>query len=194
MPERCDLESIPPGLLLEQNDLLFNRTNSPDLVGKVGLFDGDASDRVTFASYLVRLRVRPEHNPRWLNFLLNSARFWAYARSQALVSLHQANLNSSRYGRMAVPVPPEAEQVDILAHISRETKIVEHASDRAEREIALLREYRTRLIADVMTGKLDVRETARELPDAPEEAAATLEIEELTDVQPEDVEAEDVQA
>jgi type I restriction enzyme, S subunit len=193
MPERCDLESVPPGLLLEKNDLLFNRTNSPDLVGKVGLFAGEASDQVTFASYLVRLRVRPEYNPHWLNFLLNSAPFWAYARSQALVSLHQANLNSSRYGRMAVPVPPKAEQMGIVAHILRETKMVEYASARAEQEIGLLREYRTRLTADVVTGKLDVREAARKLPDTAEEAGAALEIEELTDAEPEDAEPEDAE-
>jgi type I restriction enzyme S subunit len=189
MPERCDLNSIPQGLLLERDDLLFNRTNSPDLVGKVGLFAGNASDQVTFASYLVRLRVRPEHNPHWLNFLLNSVLFWAYARSQALVSLHQANLNSTRYGRMAVPIPPKAEQMDIVAHILRETKNIEHASDRAEQEIALLREYRTRLTADVVTGKLNVREAARKLPDGAEQAEDTLEIDELTDVETEDVEA-----
>ena len=39
---------------------------------------------------------------------------------------------------------------------------------RAQEEIALLREYRTRLIADVVTGKLDVREAAAQLPDEPE--------------------------
>jgi type I restriction enzyme R subunit len=58
----------------------------------------------------------------WLNFLLNSTRFWAYARSQALVSLHQANLNSTRYGQMVVPVPPEQEQREIVAHSYRVEK------------------------------------------------------------------------
>src|ERR1035441_8071805 len=42
-PRKGSLDAVPPGLLLEKNDLLFNRTNSPDLVGKVGLFAGDAS-------------------------------------------------------------------------------------------------------------------------------------------------------
>ena len=87
---------MPPGLLLEKNDLLFNRTNSPELVGKVGLFGGDADDEVTFASYLVHLRVRSENNPIWLNYLLNSTAFWSYARSQALVRLNQANPALSR--------------------------------------------------------------------------------------------------
>lgn len=165
MPERGGLDAIPQGLVVEENDLLFNRTNSPELVGKVGRFSGDRKDQVTFASYLVRLRVHDEHSPEWLNYLLNSAVFWAYARSQALVSLHQANLNSRRYGQMLVPVPPENEQYQIFEQIVREADAIDRTISRLEREIDLLREYRTRLVADVVTGKLDVRESATRLPD-----------------------------
>jgi len=165
MPESGGLEVAPKGLLLETNDLLFNRTNSPDLVGKVGLFTGGVTDQVTFASYLVRLRVHPQHNPFWLNYLLNSHRFWAYARSQALVSLHQANLNSTRYGQMILPIPPRLEQDAIVDHLVMQTEGIDRAFKSTNREITLLREYRTRLIADVVTGKLDVREVVQNLPD-----------------------------
>ena len=106
LPDEGSLDSVPDTLLLEKNDLLFNRTNSAELVGKVGIFRVNSDKNISFASYLVRLRTKKEHNPEWLNYLLNSARFWAYARSQALVSLHQANLNSTRYSRMVIPVPP----------------------------------------------------------------------------------------
>jgi type I restriction enzyme S subunit len=173
VPEKGGLGAVPPGLLLEKNDLLFNRTNSPELVGKVGLFAGDAEDEVTFASYLVRLRTRSEHNAIWLNYLLNSKEFWSYARSQALVSLHQANLNSKRYGQMVLPIPSgRAEQDDIVEHIRSRAGEVERAISRLEREIDLLREYRTRLVADVVTGKLDVREAAAGLPEAADEPEA----------------------
>jgi len=168
VPEKGSLDRVPAGLLLWKNDLLFNRTNSPELVGKVGLFDGNPADEITFASYLVRLRVRGEHSPFWLNYLLNSTAFWSYARSQALVSLHQANLNSSRYARMILPVPPRrGEQDAIVDAIRSQTSIVQRAIARTEREIALLREYRTRLTADVVTGKLDVRPAARQVPAEP---------------------------
>jgi len=174
LPEKGGLASVPVGLLLEKNDLLFNRTNSPELVGKVGLFAGSANEEITFASYLVRLRVRSEHNPFWLNSLLNSTTFWSYARSQALVSLHQANLNSRRYGQMVLPVPStRAEQDEVAEHTRSLAGEIEGAVHRLEREIGLLREYRTRLIADVVTGKLDVREAAARLPD--EAAADTIE-------------------
>ena len=190
LPGKGGLDAVPPGLLLQKNDLLFNRTNSPELVGKVGLFEGESEDEVTFASYLVRLRARSEHAPSWLSYLLNSTVFWSYARSQALVSLHQANLNSKRYGQMVLPVPPiRAEQDDIVEHIRAHAGEIERATARLEREITLLREYLTRLVADVVTGKLDVREAAARLPDdAPldivEEAA-----DDLDEIEPADEEA-----
>jgi type I restriction enzyme S subunit len=167
IPESGGVNQIPAGLALERNDLLFNRTNSPELVGKVGIFTEVQEGPITFASYLVRLRVRAEHSPHWLNYLLGSFRFWAFARSQALVSLHQANLNSSRYGRMVVPLPSRDEQDAIVAQIETEAGAIESAIARTEREIALMQEYRTRLTADVVTGKLDVRTAAAKLPDLP---------------------------
>lgn len=166
-PGKGGINVVPEPLLLEANDLLFNRTNSPELVGKVGLFTGEFEDAITFASYLVRLRVKAENSPAWLNYVLNSVHFWAYARSQALVSLHQANLNSTRYGQMLLPVPPWLEQVEIAKHIRAEADSIDVAISRLEREIELLREYRTRLVADVVTGKLDVRAVVATLPDAP---------------------------
>jgi type I restriction enzyme S subunit len=165
--------------LLEENDLLFNRTNSPDLVGKVGLFVGKAEDEITFASYLVRLRVKPNNSPSWLCYLLNSIQFWSYARSQALVSLHQANLNSRRYGQMFLPVPPEDEQDKIAERVRAESREIEKVISRIDREIDLLREYRTRLISDVVTGKLDVRAVSARMPEVEEAPADEPELAEL---------------
>jgi type I restriction enzyme S subunit len=60
---------------------------------------------------------------------------------------------------------PVTEQKAIVAHIDKLNAPMETAISRLEREITLLREYRTRLIADVVTGKLDVREAAAGLPE-----------------------------
>jgi type I restriction enzyme S subunit len=56
------------------------------------------------------------------------------------------------------------EQKKILKYVETETVSLDAVITRAEREIELLREYRTRLVADVVTGKLDVREAAAKLP------------------------------
>ena len=81
----------------------------------------------------------------------------------------QGNLNVERVGAMAVPFPPLEEQFTIVEFAEKKTAPLSSAIKRAEREIALIREYRTRLVADVVTGQLDVREAAAKLPDEPPE-------------------------
>jgi len=79
----------------------------------------------------------------------------------------QPKLTQDRLMAMRIPVPPPAEQTAIAEWIKRNTRDLELTIDRARKEVALLREYRTRLIADVVTGKLDVRDAAARLPDQP---------------------------
>ena len=75
----------------------------------------------------------------------------------------QGNLNVERIGARHIALPPISEQTAIVAYIDKATAAIDAAIDRARREIELLGEYRTRLIADVVTGKVDVREAAGEL-------------------------------
>ena len=78
-------------------------------------------------------------------------------------------LYSDRLGAIHIALPPRAEQDAILHGMMRQLQELDVALDRANQEISLFREYRTRLIADVVTGKLDVREAAARLPAEPEE-------------------------
>jgi type I restriction enzyme, S subunit len=80
----------------------------------------------------------------------------------------QGNLNVDRIGSREITVPPVVEQQEIVRHIERSTASLDYATERAVSENNLLREYRIRLIADVVTGKLDVREAAARLPDEAE--------------------------
>ena len=64
-----------------------------------------------------------------------------------------------------IPLPPRSEQTAIVEYLDKATADIDTAITRARREVELLNEYRTRLIADVVTGKLDVREAAAQLPD-----------------------------
>ncbi|MCP3956630.1 MAG: restriction endonuclease subunit S [bacterium] len=68
-----------------------------------------------------------------------------------------------------VALPPNAEQAELLAAVDHQTRNCATAIEHTQQEIDLLREYRTRLIADVVTGKLDVREAASGLPEEVEE-------------------------
>ena len=80
------------------------------------------------------------------------------------VRASRLRLYPEEFFRLQIILPPATEQQRIVEHIAVETTQLNTALARTEREIGLLREYRTRLIADVVTGKLDVRPTARHLP------------------------------
>lgn len=67
-----------------------------------------------------------------------------------------------------VAIPPLPEQTTIVAYLDTQTAKIDGAISAARREIELLREYRERLISDVVTGKVDVREVASQLPEEPE--------------------------
>jgi type I restriction enzyme S subunit len=87
------------------------------------------------------------------------------------------HFNMSDIGALTILLPPISEQVAIVDNVRAETAPIETTINRIEREIELLREYRTRLIADVVTGKLDVREAAARLPN--EEAIIEPDVAEL---------------
>ena len=83
--------------------------------------------------------------------------------------------------RFKIAIPPAEEQQDLLRYINSETHTLNTTISRFEREIDLLREYRTRLIADVVTGKLDVREAATRLPEIESTPADEPELAEMED-------------
>lgn len=72
-----------------------------------------------------------------------------------------------------VALPPLPEQAAIVAQLDEATADINSTIERTQRQIGLLREYRARLVADVVTGKLDVRAFAETLPDeAPDDIEA----------------------
>lgn len=90
--------------------------------------------------------------------------------------------------RFKLAVPPIAEQERLVEAIATETKAANTAIARTEREIALMQEYRTRLTADLVTGKLDVHEAAAKLPELTVDAAESAPGETLEEIETEDVE------
>lgn len=113
-----------------------------------------------------------------------------FAYEKASISLvMQPSLRFADLNRFSVPLPPHSEQVLIADVLSERLGKLDSVMERLEREIELLREYRTRLVADVVTGKLDVRAVAAGLPEeegvlAPEEEEGADEAgEELEEVE-----------
>lgn len=105
----------------------------------------------------------------------------------------QGNLNVERIGSMDIAVPRLLEQKEIVLHVERRDTNLNNAVEIAICEIALATEYRTRLIADVVTGKLDVREAAAVLPheadEEPDDSELGEELDEELEMVAEEVEA-----
>jgi len=93
----------------------------------------------------------------------------------------QLNLNTETVGSIRLGWPLTEEQTAIVSFLDDATEDLDAAIKSARREISLLREYRTRLIADVVTGKLDMREAAARLPDEVDEPEARQDTDTLTD-------------
>ena len=147
------VEEVEEGLILETNDLLFNRTNSLDQVAKVGIFRGVKADNVTYASYLVRLRANHKNHPGFLNHLLNAEVFLGLARKMAIPSVQQANLNPTRYCRLEIPVPPLGEQIQIADFLEQRCKQIKAIEQRLTAQLTTLTAYRKSLIHECVTGK-----------------------------------------
>ena len=117
-------------LYLEDGDLLFNRTNSIELVGKTATYVGSPSP-ATFASYLIRVRLLAGLNPRLLMYMLNS--YWGRQWIKRVVSqtVGQANVNGTKLKAFAFPLPPEPEQERLVSAVDD----VIHAVDSLDAQV-----------------------------------------------------------
>jgi type I restriction enzyme S subunit len=152
------VDEVSDDLLLEAGDLLYNRTNSPDQVGKAAIFRRRRTDEITFASYLVRLRTNHRADPYFLNYLVNSSAFLSFARKLAIPSVQQSNLNSTRYCRMLIPRPPIEEQREIAAYLDAKLRDLGRVVTGIGSQIATLTAYRKSLIHECVTGQRRVTE------------------------------------
>lgn len=144
---------------------------------------------------LIVLRPGTTLLAEFLYYLTTLTRFRRLGTESMTGSAGQQRISSEFIANFTVAVPPGGEQEAIASYVREVTEAMRCRVDNARAEIELLREYRTRLIADVVTGKLDVREAAANLredeePDALEEVDA-LESEEGADA--ETVEAEEAE-
>ena len=138
---------------LRPGDLLFNRTNSIDLVGRMAIIEDDRP--AVFASYLVRLVVDVDRCiPEFLNYFMNWPRTQGEIKKLASRAVGQANINASKLRTVLLPLPTIDEQQNIAAILDA----IDRKIDLHRRKRSVLEELFEALLHNLMTGKIRVGE------------------------------------
>lgn len=130
--------------LLERGDILFNRTNSFELVGRTAFYDSDIS--AVFASYLVRLKLdRNRVDPAYLTYYLNWSPTQRRLKTLASRGVSQANISASKLKDFEVSLPPIEEQRAAAAVMSK----LQEALDVQTRIVATLKELKAATMSKI---------------------------------------------
>ncbi|MGO4524952.1 restriction endonuclease subunit S [Microvirga sp. 2MCAF35] len=109
---------------VRDGDILFNRTNSPELVGKTAVFRG--SKPYAFAGYLVRLRTNQKADPEYISAFLNSSYGKATLQGMCKSIIGMANINAKELCSIRIPIPPLALQQQFAKRVSKLSALSVH--------------------------------------------------------------------
>jgi len=152
---------------LEEGDLLITKSSgSADHIGKTSLVTEQiAAMGCCYSNFMQRLRLKGAVNPKFIATLLNSRTGRQHYRVSSTSTTGLGNLTATVIGNLPFGLPPFEEQSEIVEYLADALSDPERSISALASEIALLHEYRMRLVADVVTGKLDVRDAAARLPE-----------------------------
>jgi type I restriction enzyme S subunit len=149
VPRSTDLVPVR----LQRGDVLFNRTNSPDLVGKSAVVDVD--DEMVFASYLIRLTARTDAiDPKYLCWWINSTWGRQWAARVKTDGVSQSNINGTKLGEMPIALAPLPEQHRIVEKVEALLEQVNRAKERLDRVPLILKRFRQAVLAAACSGEL----------------------------------------
>ena len=103
--------------LLKKGDVLFNRTNSPELVGKTSIYRGEYP--AIYAGYLIKLDYGKDIIGEYLNYMMNSTKAKHYCYTVKTDGVRQSNINAKKIGAFEIPVPTIEEQQEIVNILDR---------------------------------------------------------------------------
>lgn len=99
---------------LHEGDVLFNRTNTIDLVGKTSIYEGER--KAIFAGYLIRVVARPDKlDAKYLNFIMNTDLARKHSAKVLSVAVGQANINGQKLKTYPIPIPPTLSEQHAIA-------------------------------------------------------------------------------
>jgi type I restriction enzyme S subunit len=166
----------------QEDDIVYTREG--ERFGLAALVP--SGTRLCISQRMMVFRIREDHSSKFFMWQLNAPHVYAQA-SQDVLGATAPHVNVDTIRNYSLLVPPLHEQRAIADYISAQMEPIDASIQTTNQEINLIRGWRARLIADVVTGKLDVRDAAAKLPDKPEEPVAP----DVAEVLVEGAEAED---
>lgn len=137
---------------LVPGDVLFNRTNSPALVGKTALYNGERD--AIFAGYLIRIVAGPHLDARYLTYALNSPSGREFSWNAKTDGVSQSNISASKLKEFAFAVPPLKEQHEIVRRIESAFAKIDRLAKEAKRALELVGRLHEAILAKAFLGKL----------------------------------------
>lgn len=139
--------------LLKHNDVLFNRTNSPELVGKTAIYKSEMP--AIFAGYLIRIHRKEDLlDADYLTYFLNSQIAFDYGKTVVISSVNQANINGTKLKSYPIPAPSLAEQKAIVAKLDALSEETQRLATLYERKQAALAALKQSLLDQAFSGAL----------------------------------------
>ena len=139
--------------LLKHNDVLFNRTNSPELVGKTAIYKSEMP--AIFAGYLIRIHRKEDLlDADYLTYFLNSEIAFDYGKTVVISSVNQANINGTKLKSYPIPAPSLSEQKAIVAKLNELSEETQRLAALYERKLAALEGLKKSLLHQAFTGQL----------------------------------------
>jgi type I restriction enzyme, S subunit len=142
-----------PELFLEPGDLLFNRTNSPELVGKTAVYKGNPSP-CSFASYLIRVCFINGVDSNFINYFINSNFGRKWIKSVVSQQVGQANVNGTKLQALSLPLPPFLEQKEIVTEVENKISIIDDVEKEVDINLARADRLRQSILKKAFSGKL----------------------------------------
>ncbi len=137
---------------LTYGDVLFNRTNSPELVGKTAIYD--RGPRAIYAGYLIRIKCTEELNPFYLNYCLNSPMGRAYCWSVKSDGVSQSNINAKKLAAFSFRLPSIEEQSEIVRRVEKLFAFADRLEERLSQAQTAVQKLTSALLAKAFRGEL----------------------------------------
>jgi len=136
---------------LEKDDLLFNRTNSSEWVGKTAIYKEEQP--AIYAGYLIRIRPLLI-SPDYLNTVMNSGYYRDWCYDVKTDAVNQSNINAQKLSQLMIPIPPLKEQGRIVAEMDKWISLIDIVKNDKDDLLTIIKQAKSKILDIAIRGKL----------------------------------------